>query len=260
MKNLFFLGDIHGNFNYMLWQLKQEIIKDAHLIQVGDFGLGFIDYEKDIHNMTEINKSLIKNNVHLWVIRGNHDNPLFWNGHVDGKWENLHLVKDYTVQNLSGYNVLFVGGALSIDRKSRLNDMQQYASKGVKKELYWFDENFNLDTDKLKELKEIDIVVTHTAPDFCYPNNKFGFSPIVDSLAKYDPELKAELIAERNLITDMYNVIMENNNPRMWFYGHFHTSKIDNFNGVEFRLLDINEVFMYRDKDYEDELNQLYGN
>ena len=57
MKNLFFIGDIHGNFSYLIWQLKQSNMKEAHLIQVGDFGLGFLDYEKDIHNMTEINKS-----------------------------------------------------------------------------------------------------------------------------------------------------------------------------------------------------------
>jgi hypothetical protein len=40
-----------------------------------------------------------------------------------------------------------VGGALSIDRVPRRKDMQLMASRGIAKELYWYDENFVLDED-----------------------------------------------------------------------------------------------------------------
>ena len=38
---LIFLGDIHGNFNNLKWQIETNKIIDATIIQVGDFGIGF---------------------------------------------------------------------------------------------------------------------------------------------------------------------------------------------------------------------------
>jgi hypothetical protein len=35
-----YLGDLHGNFN-LIGSIDRFGIKDTHIIQVGDFGLGF---------------------------------------------------------------------------------------------------------------------------------------------------------------------------------------------------------------------------
>ena len=37
---ILYLGDIHGNFNLINQYLKRFDIKDAYIIQVGDFGVG----------------------------------------------------------------------------------------------------------------------------------------------------------------------------------------------------------------------------
>ena len=44
---IFYLGDIHGNFNLINQYIKQYDLKDAHIIQVGDFGVGFNTLEKE---------------------------------------------------------------------------------------------------------------------------------------------------------------------------------------------------------------------
>ena len=260
MGNLIFIGDIHQNFAYLKWYAKQRHLENASIIQLGDWGLGFNDYNYDIRLMDDLNKFFEERNIHTYALRGNHDDPFFWDGHLDNKWTNLHLVKDYTILNICGYDIFFCGGSISIDRKYRLNEMQMYARNGQQKNLYWFDEKFVLNEEKLKEVKGVDIVVTHTAPDFCFPQNVNGkFAPIVDHFAYGDPTLKDELMEERLLVTKMWEILKENNFPRMWLYGHFHNTHMDTFDGCDFRLLNINEAFEYRGKDYEDELNKLYG-
>jgi len=256
---MIFLGDIHANFSYLTWYIKHGKISNESIIQVGDYGLGFTSYENDLKVQSELNNTLKKNNITLYTIRGNHDNPYFWDGHLDGHFSNIHYLKDYSVLNIEGFNMLFIGGALSIDRKYRLKQMQTAASYGRDIELYWFDEPFILDKEKMENIKNIDIVVTHTSPDFCVPVNKFGFSPIVDEYAHYDKTLKDELIEERKTVTEMWNILKKNSNPRIYLYGHFHSSNFENIDGCEFRLLGINEWYNYKGKDYEDELNKLYG-
>ena len=44
---IFYLGDIHGNFSVIHQYVKMYDIKDAHIIQVGDFGVGFATFEKE---------------------------------------------------------------------------------------------------------------------------------------------------------------------------------------------------------------------
>ena len=38
---ILYLGDTHGNFNLINQYLKRFDIKNAYIIQVGDFGVGF---------------------------------------------------------------------------------------------------------------------------------------------------------------------------------------------------------------------------
>ena len=86
------------------------------MIQVGDFGAGF---RKDfLDDMLYLNDVLNEYNVTLYVIRGNHDDPKFFNGNHN--WGNLKLLKDYTVLDLEGKKILLIGGAISIDRGNRI--------------------------------------------------------------------------------------------------------------------------------------------
>lgn len=244
---LLYLGDIHRNFNLIKSYVENYSLSDVHIIQVGDFGVGFREFEEDYENLERINKILIENNVFVWAIRGNHDyKPYFDNDPFN--FSNIKLVKDYTVLNLCNKKILCVGGAQSVDRLDRI---KRNKKKFIK--CWWEDEVFVLNTDKLNGLKDIDIVVTHTAPDYCPPDNKLGFSDFVNNIIKEtgDDMLKADLLIERKLVTDMHTILKMNNNPiTNWYYGHFHDSKILNIYGIEHRMLGIGELWEEKEKDY----------
>jgi len=258
MKPIYILGDIHGNFNHLMWKIRNDKMKDCIIFQVGDFGIGFTTEFNDMNTLGLLNRFLIEKNIEMYVIRGNHDNPKFFDGHLINHFENLHLLPDYTVIELAGKKILAVGGAVSIDRKQRLGEMQMYRRKGHETELYWFDELFVLDEEKLKDVEGIDVVITHTAPNFCHPTNKLGFGYLVEQFAQDDDKLLEDLVKERNDVTRMWELLKEKNpNIKYHFYGHFHANHSAIINGVEHKLVGINEFHDPR-FNFIDEMNEKY--
>jgi UDP-2,3-diacylglucosamine pyrophosphatase LpxH len=171
----------------------------------------------------------------MYVIRGNHDNPDWFDGAL--KFSNLILLRDYSVVDIDGYKVLFVGGGISIDRLPRL---AQYMS-GANRQTWWHDETFPLEEDKLIQYENIDMVVTHSAPDFIFP---YGVdAPIVNEFAHQDKNLKRDLRGERADLTRMYEILKMKNTIKHWVYGHFHTSSDLEYEHTRFRLLNIGEFY-----------------
>ena len=213
---LLFLGDLHGQFGIIHQYVKFYGIKDAHIIQVGDFGVGFNTFEKEKRMLEMYHTILVKNNVHVWAIRGNHDCKLYFDSDPFG-FTNIHLVPDYTVLELCDKRILCIGGAVSVDRTWRKTNNQK---KGIFEnyktgvESWWEDEVFILDRDKLGEMRNIDIVVTHTAPHYCEPDNTFGFGNFVENIVKEsgDDQLKTDLLVERQQVTDAFTILKMNNN------------------------------------------------
>jgi hypothetical protein len=137
---------------------------------------------------------------------------------------------------------LFVGGAVSIDRKYRIGKDHKEASYGSSQRSWWPDEIFSLDEEKLKDIYGIDVLVTHTAPEWCYPDNRNGFGPFVDEFAYDDKELYADLDRERQDMTKMFKILEKNGNFIQYHaYGHFHKSEITMNGYCNHYLLDINE-------------------
>lgn len=233
---ILYLGDIHCNFNLVNQYVNLYKIKDAHIIQVGDFGVGFKTLAKDKMCLEPLNKTLKQRNVILYAIRGNHDyKPYFDNDPFE--LTNIKLVKDYTVLNLADKNILCIGGAVSVDRKVETGNK-------------WFDdEMFDYDDMKLRDLRDINIVVTHTAPDYVTPDNSNGFGGFVNGLIKNDPELKLDLMEERRNMTLAFQTIKENNDITHHYYGHFHRNANMNMYGTEHRVLDVGEL--WEEKDYK---------
>jgi Icc-related predicted phosphoesterase len=248
MKNmrLLFLGDIHGNFNLINQYLKAYDITDAHIIQVGDFGIGFKSVAKERRILEMCHNELLKRNVFVWAIRGNHDyKPLFDNDPF--KFTNIKLVRDYSILNLEGKNILCVGGAVSVDRcklytkSQRAGDMTRY---GIEK--WWPNERFIFDKDRVLGMRNIDIVVTHTAPYYCPPDNTFGFGPFVEGIIKDtgDNELKTDLLYERQQMAELFHFLkLNDNNVTHHYYGHFHRNDVINMYGTKHRLLGVGELW-----------------
>lgn len=175
MNKLYFIGDLHGNFNHLKYMLKD--IKNSYLIQVGDFGIGFTSYLNDRSTLESLNLFLRERGCILYAIRGNHDNPSFFDGHIN--FDSLKLVSDYSVVNFKGWgNILFIGGGISIDRTYR------HEESIISSNTYWWkEEKVVLDLDKLESFTDIDIIVTHTAPNYCYPDNTNGFPRLLGNFS-----------------------------------------------------------------------------
>ena len=250
---LMFLGDIHGNFGLIGQYIDHYGLKDAHIIQVGDFGVGFNTIAKEKRMLEMFHTKLVKHNVIVWAIRGNHDFKPHFDNDPFG-FTNIRLVKDYTVLNLEGKNILCMGGAVSVDRKWRQTTKQRngiFENNDVPTgiESWWPHEVFVYDEEKVKDLRDINIIVTHTAPTYCTPDNTFGFGPFVDGVVRDtgDTELKTDLHVERKMLTDIFQIIKMNNDITNHYYGHFHRSDVLNMYGTKHRLLGVGELFEERE-------------
>jgi len=225
-----YLGDIHGGFHKVLNYINKNEITGIDIVQVGDFGVGFYSLPREKESLSEINAYLAASDVVMYAIRGNHDDPEMFRKDPF-ELSNIKLLPDYTILELGDRKIFCVGGALSIDRVYR--KVNNYG--------YWEDEGFVFDKDIIDgmDLSEIDTIVTHSSPKFCYPTT---FGSIVYSYANQDAGLIHDLDVERDLITEFYEYVKPKMpNLKEYYYGHFHYHNQEEFDGVKFRLLDIDE-------------------
>ena len=250
--NVVVSGDIHGEFNQLVHKLcVQYAMRDTLLIVAGDCGFGFDNpgyydetVKKNSRRMSEANNWIV-------FVRGNHDNPAYFDG-ITFRHRRFMGVPDYTVIQACRHTILCVGGAISIDRRYRVQKWEEdnrrhtYHHTHPKDErlarhYYWADEAPTYNDEMLTRINErfaIDTVVTHTSPSFCQLLSKRGLL----SFAVSDDSLLTDVEAERNTMTDLYNRLVHDAHPLShWFYGHFHQSWHNSIEGVLFTMLDIME-------------------
>lgn len=225
---MFIIGDTHGDYEFIL-DMIQELGEYAPIIHVGDFGILYDQVREELM-LSQIDAALSEVNQKMYVIRGNHDNPMFWRN--PDLYSNLKLLPDYTVRKIENKNVLFVGGAISVDRLHRTEGYN-----------YWRDEKFVLDVVQAREFRDIDIVVTHTAPFGVFP---FTSGPMAHENAKKDKTLLKELERERIEMKKLSDILLENNNITHHFYGHFHKNETSQVDKCEFRCVGENKVYDLR--------------
>lgn len=203
--SLLICGDIHGKFRSTVVDSLEKTIKrlqieDCIIFCVGDCGIGFCDtIKKEYNQISDLNNFFKRRNITFLSIRGNHDNPFFWDiAPVD--LSHFKLIPDYTVLNINGERFLCVGGAISIDRSNRIDGKS-----------YWKNEIFNLDRSKIVEC---DVIITHSAPPWIGPNDKSGISYWCET----DKELWADCKKERKEHGELYKL----SKCKKSYSGHFH--------------------------------------
>ena len=243
-KNLVVCGDIHGEFSTLAYNVKRLGIENSVIIVAGDCGVGF---EKETHYPQlygKLRKSFDKSNNLLLLVRGNHDDPAYFDGaKID--FERMKCIPDYSVVKAAGRNVLCVGGATSIDRKHRLKAMwlEEVWRRRPVRRTYWENEAPVFYEFALTEIAasgiEIDCVVTHTRPSFCYPHSKKG----IEGWLAEDDTLAADLDNERAVMDRLHERLHADGHPvRDWFYAHFHDSRTEFIGDIRFSLLGIMEL------------------
>lgn len=245
-------GDIHGNFNHLVHKLcVQYQMKDTVLIVAGDCGFGF-EKKESYENMVRRNSKRM-NEANNWIVfvRGNHDNPAYFDGKAF-RHKRFIAVPDYTVICACSHQILCVGGAVSIDRKSRIAERNraEYGNMDLdaedapfKRDIYWPEEKPFFDASQMSLVNKkyrIDTVVTHSAPSFCEMFTKGGLT----SWAENDSCLMGDVEEERLMMDLLYNRLIVDAHPiAYWCYGHFHQSRHNSMNGTMFIMLDILEFY-----------------
>lgn len=256
-KSVVVCGDIHGDFNGMISKLcLQYQLENTLLIVAGDCGFGFneIGYYKEVARRN--GKRLNDSNNWVVFVRGNHDNPAYFDGKTINH-KRFIAVPDCSIIQADGFTILCVGGAISIDRQYRIKAWQQkedkekrFPSSGAQDSFvpnyYWENEPPILDAEKLSVIGEkfkVDAVITHTAPSFCELQSKLGLA----SWCLENEKLMEDVNVERATMDQLYQYLKEANHPiSHWCYGHFHQSWHQNINGTFFKLLDILEFYQLR--------------
>ena len=239
-QSIILCGDIHGEFFALVEKLcKQYGIHDALVVVAGDCGFGFESPECYERIYQKLARNLNAYNLWIVMLRGNHDNPAYYNGDKRITYERWQTVPDYTVLQACGKHILCVGGAISIDRTMRL----QWMELCPEREAYWPDEAPIYNPQALDALSEqgikIDTIVSHTAPSFCELQTKRGLS----SWCMKDSALWEDTTRERQTMDDIHAHLLRDKHPLThWYYGHFHQSWNSYIDGVRYTLLDIMEL------------------
>jgi len=228
-------GDIHSNIDVIPKYLKNMELTNCAVFQVGDFGIGFDSEYKELRRLNYLNKRMERSGSDLYVIRGNHDNPMYFDGSYN--LSNIFLLTDYTEVDINGWNILCIGGAISVDRTERKGYWNPKKTQD-----YWKNEGLVFDEDKLNEFRYIDIVITHSAPNFCYPLSKNG----IQKWIALDNELSNDVLIERHQLSMIYEILSKNNKIINWYYGHFHQNSISYNNDTKFTCIDINTLIEHR--------------
>lgn len=244
-RSIVVVGDIHGDFNKLIHKCCLRYrLKDSLIIVAGDCGVGFERQGYYDHVYERNRKYLSGSNCWLVMVRGNHDNPAYFNGPYRLSHERFMTVPDYAVLTACGRVLLCVGGAVSVDRRLRTNSPFYHPSEAgdpLKRNIYWRDEVPVFDPTKLDEISEvyeIDTMITHSAPLNCERIVKQGlyyFS--VD-----DDTLISDVDKERETLGRLRTYLLEKGHPlRYWYYAHFHQSWHYEIDGVLYNMLDIME-------------------
>ena len=219
--NIAIQGDLHSDYNSIPHFLNSNELDRVLIINVGDFAMFGHKPELD-----ELNRNLGLRESKLLVVRGNHDNPMFYTG--ESIYENITFLKDYTLVKVNDKNILCVGGAISIDRKcgtlSKPNAKDRIGFD------YFLDEGFVL---KEVDVDRIDLVITHTAPDGVFP---FYQGQLVDNYALVDETLKTDLFVERYQVRLFCDAILPKG-VKQWYYGHFHQDSVTYIGETRFQCL-----------------------
>ncbi len=216
------IGDIHGEFSALKDQIWRKQIDNCCLICVGDFGVGFATPNKQLKDLENLNAFFQKRNILFLSIAGNHDDPSYFNGSID--LSNLKLLPDYTMISINDERFLFVGGAVSIDRRLRVPNMT-----------WWEGEEFRLIRPAVKKC---DILITHSPPSWCGSFDKQG----IESWCQRDATLWDECRKERLEIAELIKLC----GAKKHYCGHMHTSFAIDFEECYSRILDINEIYEHK--------------
>ena len=234
-RQLWICGDIHGELSNLVWKASRQLkIRNADILVVGDFGAGFGRPKSTDVAYAKVCAELNEKDICLYTIRGNHDDPAFFDSSHD--YERLHFLPDHHAIELCGKKIYPIGGAVSTDidlidplmRKSRRMQNNSLIRFGSSKRIWWPDEAPSKAPENLPET--VDIIVSHEAP--------LSFEPPLMRETHVHDDTRQKVVESRRYLDFVLNTVR----PSRWFYGHYHKHYEGHFQGTHYLCLDIAEM------------------
>lgn len=191
-------GDLHGDWgrlNALIASKRPEII-----LQCGDFGWWpQLEVKKPIlYGLQKkwTHKGLKTGNTSVYFCDGNHEQHpvLVQDGMIHEMYDNVFHASRGSVLTLpDGRNVLFIGGAASVDKDMRTAGYDWFPEENISE--VEFERCFDLDC-------KIDIVISHTCP------NCFGVEGFLGKINDGNRFALQQILIKFK--------------PKQWFFGHWH--------------------------------------
>ena len=173
--NVFITGDTHGDFyDTTVFAMRNNTRRSDILIILGDVGINFCADERDIilkHNLHKLPLTLfcIHGKIRPETINSYIETERFGGTvYLEKKYPNLIFAKDGEIYDFNGRKCLVIGGAYSVDKAQRTENIN-----------WWRDEQ---PSDKIKARVEkkldsvdwkVDAVFSHTCPQKYIPHECF---------------------------------------------------------------------------------------
>lgn len=243
---VYLIGDIHGGFRKLQNTLSADKnrFQDSVIFIAGDIGFGFSRNDVYEQVLGDINHCMSEINAYVLLIRGNHDDPSYFEEDKFG-FTNVKILSDYTVVKTGILTTICIGGGISIDRIMRHQGST-----------WWIDETVEYDEKEIDEITAngivIDSVLTHTYPRV---SEVKGNDKVLADWMIYDKYLEEDLKKEGEEMINIQKKLESLNHIKIWMFGHLHISQLFvNGNTVyvqadcAFTVYDINDALKLKDK------------
>lgn len=235
MKNYLFLGDVHNDLDFAESAANHARKHNAEIIQCGDWG--FLWPGRD--QLEELSDMLVGIGIILRFVDGNHDDHTRLKklrGRV--RTRGVEIAKNVIYQprgsvheDEDGTRFLFLGGAPSIDRDSRIEGESWWPEETIKTAEF---------ARAKSALGPIHVLVTHDAPTF-----PPGFTP------KGSPSYQHDQARSMGLV----NKLIHHHKPTLHIHGHWHTRATTQCGVTRVEALDCNQL----DPTYLDDATLLWS-
>lgn len=206
------VGDIHG----VAYEMNLRDLPDkCNIILLGDIGVGF--------NSNIIYKlSTMYPEHQFYLIRGNHDDPSYWEDAPFRIGRNITFIPDgYLTINSELY--LAIGGSISVDR---------YMSHRIPMVTWWPNEVVRWTIPQ--RCRKVKGILSHSGPT---PAMLVG-----KKISQPDPEGKIHEYLEWE--SSYWRQIEKRFKPKVWYHGHFHMHNVTEHKNLKIYSLDCNEIML----------------
>ncbi len=228
--NLFIVGDIHGEFTKLVHDITFiHKLKNSVIIVAGDSGFWYHKpgyYERIWYRLK---KRLDAANNMLLCVRGNHDNPWYYDPANWSGYDRWKTVQDHEILDILGKKILCIGGATSVDQEHRHQWNNKEERRGSDRRIWWKHERPN----KIQEShlpNKVDIIISHEAP--------IQIGPVIYRSEDMDLDIYRNICEDR----DYLGMVLQELKPKHWYFGHYHNSFSGTFGPTLYHGLSIGEL------------------